>query len=443
MRFMTLVLLLVLHLAGQATVTPVNLAHLPSWQGDYYQYLTHALPETKQRELSGYQVAFQSQWAAAEFAIHPNSSTLFYGGEEGLVAGLSYLVQQFFHDVAISPYRSSAVYPWRGLMVDVARNKRSEAWLLNLLDEMAALGLNRLHLHLTDDQGWRIPIPGWPNLIAVGSQNSVRGGAGDGYYSTEFLQTLVAKAQALGIVIVPEVDMPGHILSALVSYPELACDGARTTHYQGMSVGFSTLCLTDKWDLSTEFASAVLDELMRVFPSPWIHIGGDEVDNPRYGDFMRWSAEYLAKNGRWMVAWHEVLNSGELPSNVVVQWWRDSHWPALAQAQHLPLIQSPCDYLYFDHGETPEQSNVVTWCHPNTGLPIEQVAQMQPSQHPSWGIEVALWGEFLETDALASDRLWPRLIVAAELAWYGHAGSAWQQRVEDYQTWLYERKPNW
>lgn len=402
---------------------------LAAWQQQYYQYLVPTPQE------DNWQLQAQPSWPSGKFRLTRSEQTLHYADNEALVKGLSHIAQ-----FGGENFESQPAMRWRGLMIDVARNKRSEAWLLNLLDEMAALGLNRLHLHLTDDQGWRIPIPGWPNLTIEGSQNSVRGGNGDGFYTTEFLQALVAKGQALGIVIVPEVDMPGHILSALVSYPELACDGARTTHYQGMQVGFSKLCLTDKWQLSTEFASDVLDELMRVFPSPWIHIGGDEVESERYGDFMRWAADYLGQNGRWMVAWHEVLNSGELPSNVVVQWWRDQHWPQLAAEQNLAVIQSPCDYLYFDHGETPEQRNVVTWCHPNTGLPIEQVAQMKP--FPSWGIEVALWGEFLETDDMASDRLWPRLIVAADIAWLGEAPANWQQSVRNYENWQSERKPN-
>ncbi|WP_119395731.1 family 20 glycosylhydrolase [Salinibius halmophilus] len=432
----SILLALLLPIVASASILP-SFPQLDAWQQDYYQYLSAGAQQG-----DAWQTQYQSSWQPSQFSVKPSEQVLAYGGKEGLVAGLSYIAQQWHFDQPLVQHQSTAYYPWRGLMIDVARNKRSEAWLLNLVDEMAALGLNRLHLHLTDDQGWRIPIPGWPNLITVGSDNSVRGGAGSGYYSTEFLGQLVAKAQSLGVVIVPEVDMPGHILSALVSYPELACEGARTTHYQGMQVGFSKLCLTDKWDLSTEFAADVLDELMRVFPSPWIHIGGDEVESPRYGDFMRWSADYLAGNGRWMIGWHEVLNSGELPNNVVVQWWRDDHWPELAKAQQLALIQSPCDYLYFDHGETPKERNVVTWCHPQTGLPIEKVAQMDPRQHDSWGIEAALWGEFLESDEIADDRLWPRLIVASRLAWFGELAPDWSQNVNDYQTWLYERKPN-
>src|SRR5690606_15729797 len=163
------------------------------------------------------------------------------------------------------------VYRWRGLSLDVARSFLPLAYVEKTIDRMAFFKLNRLHLHLTDDQGWRIEIRRYPKLVEIGGASAVQGGR-SGWYTQDELRYLVAYAQARGITIVPEIDMPGHVQAALASYNELACDDEdNLAPYSGLEVGFSVLCL-DKPDVVYPFVREVLEEVLAIFPSQEIHI---------------------------------------------------------------------------------------------------------------------------------------------------------------------------
>ena len=165
-------------------------------------------------------------------------------------------------------------FEWRGAMLDVSRHFFSVDEVKRYIDLIALYKLNRLHLHLADDQGWRIEIKSWPNLAKIGGSTEVGGGPG-GYYTQAQYSDIVAYARDRFIDVIPEIDMPGHTNAALASYAELNCDGKARTPYTGIEVGFSALCV-DK-DVTYRFIDDVVREIAALTPSPYFHVGGDEV----------------------------------------------------------------------------------------------------------------------------------------------------------------------
>ncbi len=306
-------------------------------------------------------------------------------------------------------------YPWRGLSLDVARSFLPVEYLEKTIDRMARFKLNRLHLHLTDDQGWRIEITRYPRLAEIGGASAVEGGR-SGFYTQDQLRHLVVYAQERGITIVPEIDVPGHVQAALASYNELACDGVENlAPYSGLEVGFSVLCL-DKPDVVYPFVRGVLEEVVAIFPSQQIHIGGDEIKHPLYADFVARAAKMVEQMGRTPVAWEEASVADTSPA-MLLQLWNDSYEIGPAVAEGHPLVLSPCSYFYIDHGNYAGQPQTYDWCR-KEGVPMARLYGFDPAPFPTAvGIEAALWTELVHTDAAADNRLWPRLAASAELAW--------------------------
>ncbi len=306
-------------------------------------------------------------------------------------------------------------YPWRGLSLDVARSFLPVEYLERTLDRMAFFKLNRLHLHLSDDQGWRIEIKAWPKLTQVGGASAVKGGR-SGFYTQGELRHLVAYAQARGITIVPEIDLPGHVQAALASYNALACDDVENlAPYSGLEVGFSVLCL-DKPDVVYPFVRDVLEEVLAIFPSREIHVGGDEIKHPLYADFVARVAAMVEAMGRTAIVWEEGSVADTRP-DVLLQLWNDQYDIAAAVAKGHPLILSPCSYFYIDHGNYAGQPGTYDWCR-KEGVPMARLYGFDPTPfHTAVGIEAALWTELVHTDAAADNRLWPRLAATAEVAW--------------------------
>ena len=315
-------------------------------------------------------------------------------------------------------------YRWRGLSLDVARSFLPVSYIEKTLDRMALFKLNRLHLHLTDDQGWRIEIKRYPRLMEIGGASAVEGGR-SGYYTQDELRHLVAYAQARGITIVPEIDVPGHVQAALASYNELACEGVTNlAPYSGLEVGFSVLCL-DKPDVVYPFVRHVLEEVLAIFPSKEIHIGGDEIKHPLYADFVARAAAMVEEMGRTAIAWEEG-SVAETRPDVLLQLWNDNYDISAAVEKGHPLILSPCSYFYIDHGNYAGQPQTYDWCR-KEGVPLARMYSFDPAAfRTAVGIEAALWTELVHTDAAADDRLWPRLAAAAELAWSPAAARSYE-----------------
>ncbi|WP_339896535.1 beta-N-acetylhexosaminidase [uncultured Gilvimarinus sp.] len=309
----------------------------------------------------------------------------------------------------------SPSYSWRGNMLDVARSFFSVEYLKQHIDRMARFKLNRLHLHLSDDQGWRVEIEGYPKLTEIGGASAVKGGR-SGFYTQDDIRELVRYAKARHVTLVPEIDLPGHTQAAIASYNELACDDVTNlAPYSGLEVGFSKLCLTDR-ETTYTFVKDVLTEIVKLFPSEYIHIGGDEIKDPLYPEFIARATRIVDQLGRTAIAWEEGSVADNDP-DVLLQLWNDEYdiQPALDRGHQ--LILSPCSYAYFDHGNYQGQPNTYDWCR-KEGVPLERAYQLKPEDFEQIvGVESAMWSELVHTDAAADNRLWPRVAVTAELGW--------------------------
>jgi hexosaminidase len=320
-------------------------------------------------------------------------------------------------------------FPWRGAMLDVARHFFSVEDVKRYIDLIAYYKMNRFHIHLADDQGWRIMVTSWPDLATVGGSTAVGGGPG-GYYTQAEYADIVAYAQSRYITVVPEIDMPGHVHAALASYPELNCDGVAPPLFTGIEVGFSSLCM-DK-DITYAFVEDVIEEIAALTPGPYIHIGGDEASATDEADYIRFIERVQAivqSHGKQMVGWEEIARADLLPTTIV-QHWR-SGTIALAAQQGASIIMSPSTRAYLDmkHDETTplgfawagyvEVDDAYAWD------PVTTVDGV--SEGHILGVEAPLWTETIETMDDVEVMAFPRLPGHAEIGWSPADGRSWSE----------------
>ncbi|MGO4300972.1 family 20 glycosylhydrolase [Leifsonia sp. RAF41] len=320
-------------------------------------------------------------------------------------------------------------YAYRGAMLDVARHFFTPAEVKRLIDAIALLKVNHLHLHLTDDQGWRIHIESWPELTRVGGSTGSDGSRGGFYTQAEFRE-LVAYAAERHITVVPELDMPGHTNAALASYPELNPDGVAPALYTGANVGFSTLQTADA--TTERFVRDVVREVAALTPGPYLHLGGDECLSTTEADFarfMRDAARVVAENGKIAIGWHEVGKADGLPAGMVGQYW-DFTTPR-GRADELALafvrgggsvIMSPSDVAYLDIVYEEGDPIGQDWADGPTSLRDAYVwdpARIVPGLGDAHilGVEAPLWTETVTSIEEAEEMAFPRLAAVAEIGW--------------------------
>ncbi|NNF33084.1 MAG: family 20 glycosylhydrolase, partial [Saprospiraceae bacterium] len=227
----------------------------------------------------------------------------------GIFYGIQTLLQLIQQEGIKIPTGKIIDYPrftYRGSMLDVSRHFFSVEDVKTYIEHLSRYKMNVLHLHLSDDQGWRIEIPGWERLTAHGGSTEVGGGEG-GFYTLNEYKDIVAFANERFITIVPEIDIPGHTNAALASYPELNCDGIERELYTGTEVGFSTLCVEK--EITYEFVEDVVRTISEVTPGPYFHIGGDEshvTSDEDYVIFVNRVKDIVKKYGKTMIGWDEI-----------------------------------------------------------------------------------------------------------------------------------------
>lgn len=348
--------------------------------------------------------------------------------------------------------RDAPRFRWRGTMLDVARHFFPPEDVRRVIDIAATYKLNMLHLHLTDDQGWRLEIREHPELTAVGASTEVGGGTG-GYYTQDEYRDLVAYAADRGITIVPEIDMPGHTNAALVSIPELNCDGQAPEPYTGTQVGFSSLCVD--LELTYEFVDDVIAEVAALTPGPYIHIGGDEAHETPASDYQRFlerAAEIVRSHGKTPVGWDDVARA-DLGSDAVAQHWHSPDNTLAAAGQGMEVVMSPADKAYLDmkYGDFSPGND---WAgHIDTRTAFEWDPEAVVEGLPAGtvtGLEAPLWTELVTTRERIEQMLLPRLPGYAELGWSAAEGKDWEEyrpRLAaqtarwDAAGWAYTRDP--
>ena len=342
-------------------------------------------------------------------------------------------------------------FPWRGLMLDSARHVQSVDEIKQLLDAMALHKLNVFHWHLTDDQGWRIEIKRYPRLAEVGGCRVPAGEAGIdpatgtprpycGYYTQDQIRDIVRHAAQRHITVVPEFDMPGHVQSVVAAYPQYGSlgDTPRVSNEWGVHP-----YLFNVDDDTFTFIEGVLDEILALFPSQYIHIGGDEAVKDQWqaspkvqarmkalgiadetalqGWFIKRIDAYLSGKGRRLLGWDEILDGGLPPAATVMSWRGTEGGIAAARSGH-DVVMAPSDKLYLDYlqtaspNEPPGRPSLVTLQTVYDFEPVPAVLTPAQQQHVL-GVQANVWTEHMRTWPRMQHAIFPRMAALAESAW--------------------------
>lgn len=367
-----------------------------------------------------------------ELLIGERGATLRAATAHGLWNGTRTLVQLFPHDPGDNELPALRIvdrprYEWRGAMLDVARHFFGVDHVLRFIELIARFKLNRLHLHLSDDQGWRIAIDGWPTLTTVGGKTSVGAGSG-GWFTRQDYAEIVAHAARHFIVVVPELDMPGHTNAALGSVPALNLDGIAPRHYTDKGVGFSSLHLAAP--ATRHFISDVIAQLAADTPGGHLHIGGDEAnvtDHSEYREFVELLQREVRAHGKQMVGWEEIANAHLAPGTLVQHWLR----PDVARSAPLSarFVMSPAAHTYLDMKHTPECLLGRRWAG---FIDVDVAYNWDPAgliegvdDDRIAGVEAPLWTEKVATFDDVEHLCFPRLACLGEVGWTAQHLRSW------------------
>lgn len=395
-------------------------------------------------------------------------------------AALFYGIQTLRKSIPVGNYKSVSFTPatindaprfgHRGMMLDVARHFQSVTFVKKFIDLLALHNINRFHWHLTEDQGWRIEIDAYPKLTEVGSMRSETvigkntgeydGTPHGGFYTKEELKEVVAYAAERYITIIPEVDLPGHMLAALTAYPELGCTGGPYEVAREWGVFEDVLCPGK--DSTFIFLEAVLTEVIDIFPSEYIHIGGDESPKTRWEECPHCQAriselgltdhdghtaehflqsyvtarmeKFLNERGRRIIGWDEILE-GELAPNATVMSWRGMEGGIQAAQMGHDVIMTPTTYCYFDYYQTQHTEDEPLGI--GGFVPLELVYSFEPAPEilteeqraHILGAQANLWTEYIREEAHVEYMTLPRLAAMSEVQWV-------QPEKKDYDQFL-------
>lgn len=379
-------------------------------------------------------------------------------------AGLFYGIQTLLQLIPLQQGESELVIPtgtirdfptysWRGSMLDVARHFFSVDDVKRYIDLMSRYKMNVFHLHLSDDQGWRIEIKSWPNLAIHGGATQVGGGKG-GYYSQEEYKDIVAYAGARFITVVPEIDMPSHINAALAAYGELNSPDTKfpkegnfvgpletkgigegkdrpTDLYVGREVGWSTLSFSKPNTL--KFVNDVVRELGAITPGGYFHIGGDEAHVTKKEDYIKFINEFseiVKANGMKMIGWEEIAQAN-IDGNSIAQHWASEEHAQEAAAKGAKIIMSPSKKIYLDMQYDSLSRIGYHWA---AYIEVDEAYNWDPATRVTGigkeqilGIEAPLWGETLSNMEDVEYLLFPRLPGVAEIGWSPAAARNWDE----------------
>ena len=352
-------------------------------------------------------------------------------------------------------------FAYRGVLLDPCRHFWSIEQTRKIIDIMAVYKLNRLHWHLTDDQGWRLETGRFPELVEKGafrsgtqtgydrsSSDGVRYG---GFYTRDQIKETVAYACERGITVIPEIDLPGHMLGALAAYPELGCTGGPYEVWTHWGVSKDVLCVGNEKTFA--FLEGVLDEVCELFPSEYINIGGDECPKDRWAECPLCQAradslglvsdekgtreqklqnyvtarmqDYLAGKGRRIIGWDEILE-GELAPGATVMSWRGTKGGIRAAESGFDVIMSPNTYCYLDYAQSAdlEKEPLGITRKPERAVPLKKLYDYEPYDGLSedarkhlMGVQGNLWTEYIATPEHLEYMLLPRLCALSEVQW--------------------------
>jgi hexosaminidase len=323
-------------------------------------------------------------------------------------------------------------YEMRGAMLDIARHFFGVDDIKRYIDLVSHYKMNVLHLHLSDDQGWRIEIKKWPKLTTIGGSTKVGGGKG-GFLTQEQYKEIVQYASEKYISIIPEIDMPGHTNAALASYPFLNCDAKnpKPKLYTGMRVGFSTLCTSNEKVYA--FVDDVISELAAITPGPYIHIGGDEslaTSKKDYIKFINRVQGIVKKYGKQVIGWDEIALS-TLQPNSIAQYWDNAANCSRAVKQGAKILMSPARKAYLDMKYNTATKIGLKWAG---YIEVDEAYNWNPTKlikgidkENIIGIETPLWTETVKNIKDIEYLAFPRILGYAEIGWSSTKGKNWEE----------------
>ena len=437
--------------------------------------LTLPIANKREKKVSYIELAVSPKVTEKEgyvLSINKKGVTIAGGSAAGVFYGIQTLRKSLVPDNNSKVYSQdfpavvitdSPRFSWRGMHLDCSRHFFPVAFVKKFLDLLAMHNMNVFHWHLTDDQGWRIEIKKWPKLITIGSQRSgtIIGTNSDiddkipygGYYTQQEAREIVAYAAARHITVVPEIDMPGHMLAALASYPELGCTGGpyQVGHYWG--VYKDVLCVGN--EKVYQFVEDVLTEIMDIFPSEVIHIGGDETPtdkwqqcqkcqavnaklgasassteefspltsklSPLQAHFTKRVFDFLTAHNRRALGWDEILDGS--PQDAMIMSWRGSEPGAKAAETGHDVIMTPTTHCYFDYQQVEDVLFEPSRC--GGFIPIEKVYSLDPApdslsveaKKHILGTQANLWSEYMTNEDMVEYQALPRMSALAEVQW--------------------------
>lgn len=401
--------------------------------------------------------------------------------------GLFYGIQALRKALPVGKFRSVQLpavkvedwpqFGYRGMHLDVSRHFDGVDFVKKYIDMLALHNMNTFHWHLTDDQGWRIEIKKYPLLTEVGSVRSQtvigrNSGEYDGvpygegcFFTQEQIKEVVAYAAERHINIIPEIDMPGHMVAALAAYPELGCTGGPYDVWTIWGVSKDLLCVGN--DKTVQFAKDVLEEVVALFPYEYVHIGGDECPKVRWhecpkcqtridalglrktkakspeealqGWFMREMADFLAEKGKSVIGWDEILDGENLGENMLVMSWRGESGGIKAAKKRVRSIMTPNKPLYFDYYQTRNSAQEpfgIGGCNPIDIVYAYNPVANVPEEYREYiiGVQANLWREYIKTSDHLEHMVLPRAAALSEVQW-----TAPEQK--DYDAFLVRLKP--
>ena len=370
------------------------------------------------------------------------------GSAAGVFYGIQTLRKAVKEGVIMNPViiTDAPRFSYRGMHLDCSRHFFSADFVKKYIDLLALHNMNRFHWHLTDDQGWRIEIKRFPELTTIGAQRSgtILGTNSDlddgiphgGFYTQEEAREIVKYAQERHITIIPEIDMPGHMLAALACYPELGCTGGpyQVGHYWGVYT--DVLCVGNPKVF--DFVEGVLTEIMDIFPSEVIHIGGDETPTVKWENCAKCQAlgltkdqlqayftqkvfDFLTAHHRRALGWDEILDG--CPKDAMIMSWRGTAPGAKAAQLGHDVVMAPTSHVYFDYLQSQERLFEPSRCE--GFIPVEKVYSLDPApdtlsveaRKHILGTQANIWTEYLFTEGMVEYQALPRMSALSEVQW--------------------------
>ncbi len=390
-----------------------------------------------------------------------------------------------FPSVEINDYPE---FGYRGALLDISRHFFTKEEVKEYIDMMALHNMNRFHWHLTDDQGWRIEIKKYPELTSIGSQrkesqngyyeNHERvlkfdGIPHGGFFTQDDIKEVVAYAAERYITIIPEIDLPGHMVSALASYPELGCTGGPYNVWTHWGISEDVLCAGN--EKTYQFLTDVFDEIMELFPSTYIHIGGDECPKTRWAQcpkcqakikaegiksddkhtkeeylqsyVMKYMSDYLSEHGRKIIGWDEILEGEAAPGATIMSWRGEAGGIEAARLGH-DVIMVPNNYLYLDYYQSKDYESEPYYAIGGYN-PVDKIYNYNPlpaslnetEKAHIIGVQANLWTEYIKDFKQVEYMILPRWGAVAEIQWTGGAKDypAFLKRLDKFVK-LYQAK---